>query len=542
MSNLKPERRSLPVARSTPEDVVGANVERAKSNDLVFAVTGYVGAGATHVVTALAEKLQTAGYTPKTIKMSALISAALTKFGQPVDADSDALTRTERLQDAGDLLRDKHGKTFVAGLGIREILRLREKAGDAGDLKPNPPRAFILDSLKHPEEVRALRSVYVNGFYLISVVVHPKTRRSRLELKFKAADPKQLEKLITRDEADNEDEHGQQVRKTLHLGDFFVNNDVDYDGSHNQTRELAAAPLPDALERFVNIVLQQGVVRPAKQERGMYEAWAASLRSACLSRQVGASILDANGELLATGTNDVPKHGGGLYQDDDGRSDNRCYRWLGRSETPQCHNDATKAAIYDQLFKELGSLLVKDADPASVRKAVERTRIKDLIEFSRAVHAEMDALVGIARNGGQSCRGGSLYCTTYPCHNCARHIVAAGIREVFYIEPYTKSMANDLHKDSIVDATATHGGRDTHVNFQLFSGVAPRRFARLFEKRSDLKDANGIYRGVSPVVMHQDPVLTRTFRDFEKDIAARIDDIEAAASKAPAGHDRGGAQ
>lgn len=143
----------------------------------------------------------------------------------------------------------------------------------------------------------------------------------------------------------------------------------------------------------------------------------------------------------------------------------------------------------------------------------------------------MDALVGIARNGGQSCRGGSLYCTTYPCHHCARHLVAAGIREVFYIEPYAKSMATDLHRDSIVDATATHGASEGHVNFQLFSGVAPRRFARLFKKRSDLKDQDGVYQGTSPVVTHQDPVLTRTFQDFEKVIAARIDEIEAAASK-----------
>ncbi len=168
-----------------------------------------------------------------------------------------------------------------------------------------------------------------------------------------------------------------------------------------------------------------------------------------------------------------------------------------------------------------------------MRLAIERTRIKDLIEFSRAVHAEMDAVVGIARNGGPSCRGGSLYCTTYPCHNCARHIVAAGIEEVFYIEPYAKSMATDLHKDSIVDATATHGGREKHVNFQLFSGVAPRRFSRLFEKRSDLKDKDGIFQGSSPEVRHQDPVLIKTFQDFEKDIAARINEIEATASQQP---------
>jgi hypothetical protein len=70
-------------------------------------------------------------------------------------------------------------------------------------------------------------------------------------------------------------------------------------------------------------------------------------------------------------------------------------------------------------------------------------------------------------------------------------------------------------------------------NFQLFSGVAPRRFARLFEKRTDLKDKGGIFQGSSPEVRHQDPILIKTFQDFEKDIAARINEIEATASQQP---------
>lgn len=43
----------------------------------------------------------------------------------------------------------------------------------------------------------------------------------------------------------------------------------------------------------------------------MYSAYAASLQSACLSRQVGAALLDDEGNLLAVGKNDVPKSGGG---------------------------------------------------------------------------------------------------------------------------------------------------------------------------------------------------------------------------------------
>lgn len=73
VSPSKPDQRSLLGAKSTLENLIGTKVDSARLNALVFAVTGYVGAGATLVVTALAEKLQAAGYTPKTIKMSGLI-------------------------------------------------------------------------------------------------------------------------------------------------------------------------------------------------------------------------------------------------------------------------------------------------------------------------------------------------------------------------------------------------------------------------------------------------------------------------------------
>src|SRR5262249_53249597 len=117
-----------------------------------------------------------------------------------------------------------------------------------------------------------------------------------------------------------------------------------------------------------------------------------------------------------------------------------------------------------------------------VRKS---TRLRDLLEFSRSVHAEMDAIVSIARRGGPSVTGGSLYTTTFPCHNCARHIVAAGISKVFYIEPYEKSLALSLHSDSIAsDAEETDGSK---VQFLHFEGVAPRQYQELFSMKDERK-------------------------------------------------------
>ncbi|WP_339916420.1 deaminase [Photorhabdus stackebrandtii] len=64
------------------------------------------------------------------------------------------------------------------------------------------------------------------------------------------------------------------------------------------------------------------------------------------------------------------------------------------------------------------------------------------------MHAEIEAILACARSN-VSIYNGILYCTTFPCHNCAKHIVASGIRRVIYIEPYPKSKVFDFHPDSI---------------------------------------------------------------------------------------------
>jgi deoxycytidylate deaminase len=115
-----------------------------------------------------------------------------------------------------------------------------------------------------------------------------------------------------------------------------------------------------------------------------------------------------------------------------------------------------------------------------------------LIEFGRAVHAEADAIASAVRLG-TSIRGSDLFCTTYPCHLCAKQIVASGLRTVTFIEPYPKSLAEKLHGDAI----SVENPQGNKVLFQPFVGVAPRSYARLFSMLSpagrvlDRKDEKG---------------------------------------------------
>jgi len=61
------------------------------------------------------------------------------------------------------------------------------------------------------------------------------------------------------------------------------------------------------------------------------------------------------------------------------------------------------------------------------------------------LHAESNAITKIARSTNSS-EGSSLYVTMSPCFECAKLIIQAGIKEVFYNEEYRNIEGLDLLK------------------------------------------------------------------------------------------------
>lgn len=121
------------------------------------------------------------------------------------------------------------------------------------------------------------------------------------------------------------------------------------------------------------------------------------------------------------------------------------------------------------------------------RPYLEISAVASIIEYGRIVHAEMAAITDAARRG-ISVKGEILYCTTFPCHMCARHILALGIHKVIYIEPYPKSLTKELYKKSVQIDDGTQADIDA-VKFEPFVGIAPRIYFKFFKmpKRKDVK-------------------------------------------------------
>lgn len=461
-----------------------------RSPELVIALAGPIGCGISGVATALQERLKDRGYIDVVkIKLSEFLESAiqqnLVAAPSTDNAKSERYNRYRRLQEAGKDLRRKSGNAAIlAEFAAKQISMDRlDRNGNLKDQANSPivPSriAYIIDQVKRPEEVTLLRALYRNLFYLAGVTrIYDKRETALIAEGIKKNEVAELMEIDRMEDGAD----GQQLDKTLFLADYFIRND-----------SMAEDEKLSKLKRFLNLVHGDQSVTPTEVESGMFAAYSASLRSACLSRQVGAAITAKSGEVIATGCNDVPMAGGGLYSHSSGSADMRCIHKEGR----QCFNDLYKrnlqgevGRIIDRVLGEEENNLENGGKPITLnanrrRKMLDaiykETRIKDLIEFSRSVHAEMDAIVSIARIGGTGLAGATLFTTTFPCHNCARHIVASGIRKVFYVEPYEKSLAKELHDDSI--AFEIEESRDTEadrVEFLHFEGVAPRQFHNLF--------------------------------------------------------------
>lgn len=64
------------------------------------------------------------------------------------------------------------------------------------------------------------------------------------------------------------------------------------------------------------------------------------------------------------------------------------------------------------------------------------------------LHSEQNAIICLAKNG-ISPEGAEMYTTLAPCSNCAKAILAAGIKKLYYMEEYDRSSAGlDLLKEA----------------------------------------------------------------------------------------------
>lgn len=475
-----------------------------EQRELVIAFVRPVGAETEAIIDEVARVLATAGYGSEVVHLADLL--------QQVDVrhylrQTPAHDRYRTHMDLGDHFRYvTRRKDAVVLLGVLEIIkRRRERLSRTKQDDHTRGWAYLIRSVMRRDEVRTLRQIYGPRLFVISVFASHDDCATAMKAaiaKGTGQSPETCgsiaEAIMTRDagsaldpssgvdlhqavkpnpEYEGGKGYGVDVGATFELADVFVSAT----NIHESRRTI---------ERFIDLVFSHPFHTPKMDEMGMYIAYGYSLRSASLSRRVGAAILNADGDVIAVGTNEVPRFKGGLYwaeqlpdyrdfqltYDPNDRAKRtmlidilgrlRTNNWL-RESLPGADDRAVESMTNDEL-----------ADLSLFSQTLRSARALDVIEYGRTVHAEMAAITDAARRGA-SVRNTTMYSTTFSCHDCAKHIVAAGIERVVHIEAYSKSRVKELfeHEIGLVERAGEVGDR---VRFEPFIGISPRRFNDLF--------------------------------------------------------------
>jgi deoxycytidylate deaminase len=506
-----------PVGFRSSQDPLGAP-------ELIVGLVGAIGAPMEDLCNTLKTAFEKFAHRVEFIRLIELVEVFQPWSDLPQSPLDEAINKK---MDAGDHFRRKLKRDdALALLGVTAIRDQRQRL--TGKINhPASRTVYVLRSLKTPDEVAALRLIYGRSCFIISAFC-PRDQRV-LNLANRIADSgnsssrekfiPEAEALLRRDQAELR-EFGQNLRETFPLSDFFV------DSSDR-------GKLRSSLNHIVESLFGYPYHTPTKDEYVMFHAHAAALRSASLGRQVGAAIATEEGDVIALGCNEVPKGGGGMYwtgDENDSRdhvlgedSNDKIVRQitfdvLKRLWRGKVLRDISTRVTLDDFIKR-GAKLLKEKEAG-----VGRSTLLDVTEYGRAVHAEMAAIVDAARRGVSVARC-ILYTTTFPCHNCTKHIVASGIERVVFVEPYPKSRATELHSDSIVvDSVSPPPDK---VHFVPFVGIAPRQYYNFFSMGDlERKHANGKTVRFSP--HNRNPRLKEHPSAYLQQEAERINEFEEA--------------
>ena len=239
------------------EDAVASNyVQEEHRNELVIAFVYVVGTACSPVLDYFENILKQSGYAVVRIKPGDLLEREGGAIGLELDLKDDSyFDHVFSRMEAGKRLCECAKRPDFIGLAcVKEINRLRRDA--RGRSESQVQTAYLVTSVKRPEEVDLMRDVYGSGFFLVGIYAQEQELLMSLVGKSGIAGEPQARQLIERDLTDT-NSFGQNTRDTYALSDLFLSQSID------ECRQ--------EVERFVHLAFGKNIPDPPKGTR--YDPW-----------------------------------------------------------------------------------------------------------------------------------------------------------------------------------------------------------------------------------------------------------------------------
>lgn len=329
---------------------------------------------------------------------------------------------------------------------------------------------FVIDAFRNPYEALFFKSKY-SYFYLISISTTKSERESRLMELYKYT-KKDIESISSREFPDNDVDF-----EKIDVKSCIEHSDIHIENPNNNTFNKFSN-LKYHIAKYIALMMHPGLITPSKDERCMQIAYTAKFNSGCISRQVGAVVTDQDYSIKSIGWNDTPygqvpcllrsmkdlinRNDEVAYSDYELKNTD-FYEIVKKKYSQRINNPCLKGKNYSYCFKDIHYYDISK----KVSKAL----------YVRALHAEENAFLQIAKYSSGGIKSGTLYVTASPCDLCSKKAYQLGIKRIVFIDTYP-GIAQDL---------VLNCGENRPL-VEIFSGAVGRAYHHLYEPIMPYKD------------------------------------------------------
>ncbi len=381
----------------------------------------------------------------------------------------------QTLQIIGDLVRSQ-----VDIFRLPTYINLMVKALRAKSKIEKTSCYIAIDSLKNPFEIVFFKEKY-SAYYTFSIhardeVIYSRFNNLDVIKKIHKREMYQSDTEKQKESLDSiKDFNSQNIIECIQRSDVYLDNNLDKkDFLYKQ------------VFKYLSLIVHPGLITPTKDETIMQLALNAKYNSGCISRQVGAVVLNKYDSVKSIGWNEVPEgqipcnlrsHNELLnnsslmdyskYEKTKLRLDDS-FKYIFTEKKPNQYEESDEKGLHDAFcFKQVQNS--KDGNKNQV--------------YTRSLHAEENAFLQLAKYGNSEILGGQLFTTASPCFLCAKKAYQLGIKRIVYIEAYP-----DISNEQIFDCGQNE---ITMVHFRGAIGLAYQKlYEPLFSYKDELKAIN----------------------------------------------------
>lgn len=335
------------------------------------------------------------------------------------------------------------------------------------------PTKIVIDSLRNSLEMSYFKERYAS-FYMVSTKDVSNRIDERLEarLKEKNIDESKIKNFINEVKTLDATEYrtkdyqrGQfsspDVENCIQMSDYHLYNlekkkIEEFCTSINQNPKEGFYSRAEQIIKLVALLHQPGIITPSPSERIMQIAHTAELNSGCISRRVGAVVTNSDFSVRSIGWNDVPKGQtpcnvrtvvdliaqNSIDKEDVKYSSFEKGVLISHPSSYKYQNEdlslfpAVLADYFSDSYTKRKDDLMGRPVPFCFKTIHNHYEGESNQIHTRSLHAEENAMLQLAKNGGSPLTDGLLFTTASPCELCSKKAYQLGIIKIYYIDPY----------------------------------------------------------------------------------------------------------